>query len=200
MSHLLDKRRHNIVTASNAWASVNERQKLWRQMTLREAPFEGNEMTEWGNLNEHLAICEFEKAMGEITETGNKLIVHPDLPLGASPDGFLNRLPIEAKCPYSQEFYGMIPDRYYFQTQLQMEVCGAPRCYFVVWTPKGITIQIIERSKEWFDWYKPLALEFMKFVEDDVEPTRWKRKPIFDIDLKEDKLLFPKEQQDGISK
>jgi putative phage-type endonuclease len=194
MSHLTDNRRHNIITASNAWSSVYERQKLWRQMTLREAPFEGNEMTEWGNLNEHLAICEFEKAMGEITETGNKLIVHPDLPLGASPDGFLNRLPIEAKCPYSQEFYGIIPDRYYFQTQLQMEVCGAPRCYFVVWTPKGITIQIIERSKEWFDWYKPLALEFMKFVEDDVEPTRWKRKPIFDIDLKEDKLLFPKEQ------
>jgi len=194
MSHLTDNRRHNIITASNAWSSVYERQKLWRQMTLREAPFEGNEMTEWGNLNEHLAICEFEKAMGEITETGNKLIVHPDLPLGASPDGFLNRLPIEAKCPYSQEFYGIIPDRYYFQTQLQMEVCGAPRCYFVVWTPKGITIQIIDRSKEWFDWYKPLALEFMKFVEDDVEPTRWKRKPIFDIDLKEDKLLFPKEQ------
>ena len=196
-SHLRDNRRHNIITASNCWASVYERQKLWRQMTLREAPFEGNEMTEWGNLHEHLAICEFEKAMGEITETGNKLIVHPDLPLGASPDGFLNRLPIEVKCPYSQEFYGMIPDRYYFQTQLQMEVCGAPRCYFVVWTPKGITIQIIERSKEWFYWYKPLALEFMKFVEDDVEPTRWKRKPIFDIDLKEDKLLFPKEQLDG---
>ena len=193
MSHLTDNRRHNIITASNAWSAVYERQKLWRQMTLREAPFEGNEMTEWGNLNEHLAICEFEKAMGEITETGNKLIVHPDLPLGASPDGFLNRLPIEVKCPYSQEFYGMIPDRYYFQTQLQMEVCGAPRCYFVVWTPKGITIQIIERNKEWFDWYKPLALEFMKFVEDDVEPTRWKRKPIFDIDLKEDKLLFTKE-------
>jgi hypothetical protein len=37
----------------------------------------------------------------------------------------------------------------------------------------------------------------MKFVEDDVEPTRWKRKPIFDIDLKEDKLFFPKEQLDG---
>jgi len=194
MSHLKDNRRHNIITASNAWSAVYERQKLWRQMTLREAPFEGNEMTEWGNLHEHLAICEFEKAMGEITETGNKLIVHPDLPLGASPDGFLNRLPIEVKCPYSQEFYGMIPDRYYFQTQLQMEVCNAPKCYFVVWTPTGITIQIIERSKEWFDWYKPLALEFMKFVDDDVEPTRWKRKPIFDIDVKEDKLFFPKEQ------
>lgn len=193
MSHLSDNRRHNVITASVAWSAVYERQKLWRQMTLREAPFEGNEMTEWGNLHEHLAICEFEKAMGEISETGNKLIVHPDLPLGASPDGFLNRLPIEVKCPYSQEFYGMIPDRYYFQTQLQMEVCNAPRCYFVVWTPTGITIQIIERSKEWFDWYKPLALEFMKFVEDDVEPTRWKRKPIFDIDVKEDKLFFPKE-------
>lgn len=195
--HLLDNRRHNIVTASNAWAAVYERQKLWRQMTLREAPFEGNEMTEWGIDHEHLALCEFEKAMDQICEAGNKLIVHPDLPLGASPDGFLDRLPIEIKCPFTQEFYGMIPDRYYFQTQLQMEVCNAPRCYFVVWTPNGITIQIIERSKEWFDWYKPLVLEFMKFVNDDVEPTRWKRKPIFDIDLKEDKLFFPKEQLDG---
>jgi putative phage-type endonuclease len=195
--HLLDNRRHLIVTASNAWSAVYERQKLWRQMTLREAPFEGNEMTEWGIDHEHLALCEFEKAMDQICEVGNKLIVHPDLPLGASPDGFLDRLPIEIKCPFTQEFYGMIPDRYYFQTQLQMEVCNAPRCYFVVWTPKGITIQIIERSKEWFDWYKPLVLEFMKFVEDDIEPTRWKRKPIFDIDLKEDKLLFPKEQLNG---
>jgi len=46
MSHLTDNRRHNIITASNAWSAVYERQKLWRQMTLREAPFEGNEMTE----------------------------------------------------------------------------------------------------------------------------------------------------------
>jgi hypothetical protein len=163
-------------------------------MTLREAPFAGNEMTEYGIDHEHLALCEFEKAMDKICENGNKLIVHPDLPLGASPDFFLDRLVGEIKCPFTQEFYGMIPDRYYFQVQLQMEVCNSPKCYFVVWTPKGITIQIIERSKEWFDWYKPLVLEFMKFVKDDVEPTRWKRKPIFDIDVKEDKLLFPKEQ------
>jgi hypothetical protein len=163
-------------------------------MTLREAPFAGNEMTEYGIDHEHLALCEFEKTMDKICENGNKLVVHPDLPLGASPDFFLDRLVGEIKCPFTQEFYGMIPDRYYFQVQLQMEVCNSPKCYFVVWTPKGITIQIIERSKEWFDWYKPLVLEFMKFVEDDVEPTRWKRKPIFDIDVKEDKLLFPKEQ------
>ena len=65
-SHLTDNRRHNIITASNCWSSVYERQKLWRQMTLREAPFEGNEMTQWGLDYEHLALCEFEKAMDKI--------------------------------------------------------------------------------------------------------------------------------------
>ena len=61
MSHLLDNRRHNIVTASNAWASVNERQKLWRQMTMREPPFEGNEATAWGNLHERDALSAIDK-------------------------------------------------------------------------------------------------------------------------------------------
>ncbi len=90
MNHLLDNRRNNIVTASNAWASVNERQKLWRQMTLREPPLEGNEATEWGNLHEKDALFEFEKQINEICESGNKLIVHSSLPMGASPDAFYN--------------------------------------------------------------------------------------------------------------
>ena len=110
MSHLLDNRRHNIVTASNAWASVNERQKLWRQMTLREPPFEGNEATDWGNLHEQDALSQFEKYIGEICEPGNKLIVHPDLPMGASPDAFLDGVPVEFKCPFNMEFYPEIPE------------------------------------------------------------------------------------------
>ena len=46
-NHLKDNRRHNIVTASAAWGAIYERKKLWRQKTLREAPFKGNIMTEW---------------------------------------------------------------------------------------------------------------------------------------------------------
>lgn len=115
MSHLTDNRRHNIVTASNAWASVNERQKLWRQMTLREPPFEGNEATQWGNDHEQDALSAFEKEMGEICEPGNKLIVHSSLPMGASPDAFLNGDPCEFKAPFSMEFYPSMPERYYWQ-------------------------------------------------------------------------------------
>ena len=179
MSHLLDKRRHNIVTASNAWASVNERQKLWRQMTLREPPFEGNEATEWGNLHERDALSEFEKGMGDICESGNKLIVHDSLPIGASPDAFYNGDPVEFKCPFTQEFYDGIPDRYYWQVQMQIHCCNREQGWFSVWTPKGITIELIKKDDKWLEWYKPLLLEFMQFVESDTEPTRWKKKPIY---------------------
>ena len=41
-SHLKDNRRHNIITASQAWGAVYERQKLWKEKTFREKPFAGN--------------------------------------------------------------------------------------------------------------------------------------------------------------
>ena len=179
MSHLLDNRRHNIVTASNAWASVNERQKLWRQMTMREPPFEGNEATAWGNLHERDALSAFEKEMGEICEPGNKLIVHDSLPMGASADAYLLGDPCEFKCPFSMEFYPTMPDRYYYQVQMQIHCTGRDQGWFSVWTPNGITVELVKKDDKWLDWYKPLLLEFMEFVETDVEPTRWKRKPIY---------------------
>lgn len=179
MSHLTDNRRHNIVTASNAWASVNERQKLWRQMTMREPPFEGNEATQWGNDHEQDALSAFEKEMGEICETGNKLIVHPNLPMGASADAYLKGDPVEFKCPFSMEFYPSLPDRYYWQVQMQIHCCGREQGWFSVWTPNGITVELVARDDKWLEWYKPYLLEFMTFVESDTEPTRWKKKPIY---------------------
>ena len=61
--HLKDNRRHNIVTASQAWAAVYERQKLWREKTFRAEPFAGNEMTEYGNLHEPVALAAFDEEM-----------------------------------------------------------------------------------------------------------------------------------------
>jgi putative phage-type endonuclease len=179
MSHLTDNRRHNIVTASNAWASVNERQKLWRQMTLREPPFEGNEATAYGNLHERDALSAFEKEMGEFCMPGNKLIVHDTLPMGASPDAYLFGDTVELKCPFSMEFYGEIPERYYWQVQMQIHCNKAEQGWFSVWTPNGITVELVKKDDKWLDWYTPLLLEFMEFVETDTEPTRWKRKPIY---------------------
>ena len=179
MSHLKDPRRHGLITASKAWAAVYERQNYWREMTLRQPPFEGNEMTAWGNDHEHIALSQFEKEMGEICEAGNKFEVHPEMPFGASPDGFLNGEPVEIKCPFTQKLYDGIPDRYYFQVQMQLEVCDADAGWFYVWTPEASSIQRVTRSKEWLEWYIPLAMEFLEYVRGDTEPKRWSRKPIF---------------------
>lgn len=177
--HLLDKRRHNVITASIAWSAVYERQKLWRQMTLREPPFDGNDMTEYGNTHEHIALSALEKELNEIIESGNKFVLHDSLPFGASPDGYYQGNVVEIKCPYSQEIYKDIPERYYFQMQMQMEVCNMPQAYFYIWTPNETKLQIVDRSKAWLEWYMPLALEFIQYVEDDIEPKRWTKKPIF---------------------
>jgi hypothetical protein len=182
-SHLTDNRRHNLITASNAWSAIYDRKKLWRQMTLREAPFEGNEMTQWGIDHENDAISAFEKHMGDICIPGNELIVHRSLPFGASPDAYImmgdNKIPVECKCPYTQELYKVTPERYWFQVQMQMLCCWQTLSYLVVWTPNELQVKKIHLSNNWIDFYIPLALEFLDYVERDVEPPRLKKKPTF---------------------
>ena len=185
--HLKDNRRHNIVTASQAWSAVYDRKKLWREKTFREPPFEGNEMTQWGNDHEEDAIQAFEVHMNDICESSNKLLVHPDLPVGATSDAFLNGVVVEVKCPYTQKIYPTIPDRYWVQMQIQMLVAqangykNAVAAHFVVWTPDEFHTELVQYDQEFIDWYIPLAQEFMGFVQDDKEPPRYKRKPEFNF-------------------
>jgi len=185
--HLKDNRRHNIVTASQAWSAVYDRKKLWREKTFREEPFSGNEMTQWGNDHEEDAIQAFEVHMNDICESSNKLLVHPDLPVGATSDAFLNGAVVEAKCPYTQKIYPTIPDRYWVQMQIQMLVAqangykNAVAAHFVVWTPDEFHTELVQYDQEFIDWYIPLAQEFMGFVQDDKEPPRYKRKPEFNF-------------------
>lgn len=179
--HLKDNRRHNIITASQAWGAVYERQKLWKEKTFRAKPFEGNEMTQWGNDNEENALLAFEKHMNDICENGNKLIVHPDLPIGASADAFLNGIPVEIKCPYTQKIYPTIPDRYWVQMQIQMLCSNAVAAHFVVWTPDDFHTELVQYDQEFIDWYIPKAQEFIGYIQDDKEPPRYKRKPKFNF-------------------
>ena len=142
--HLKDNRRHNIITASQAWGAVYERQKLWKEKTFRSEPFSGNVMTQYGNDNEENALLAFQKHMNDICENGNKLIVHPDLPIGASADAFLNGIPVEIKCPYTQKIYPTIPDRYWVQMQIQMLCSAANKAHFVVWTPEELHTELVQ--------------------------------------------------------
>ncbi len=69
-------------------------------------------------------------------------LMHPtDQRLAASPDGLITggtdpanpligRL-VEIKCPISREIGGAIPEEYYAQMQLQLEVCGLDACQYV---------------------------------------------------------------------
>ncbi len=185
--HLKDNRRHNIITASQAWGAVYERQKLWREKTFREKPFSGNIMTAYGLANEENALRAFEKNMNDICENGNKLLVHPDLPIGASADAILNGIPVEIKCPFSQKIYPTIPDRYWVQMQIQMLVAqangykNAVAAHFVVWTPEELHTELVQYDQEFIDWYIPKAKEFLDYVAEDKEPPRYKRKPVFNF-------------------
>ena len=177
-SHLKNKKlRNSIVTASQAWSAVYERQKLWREKTGRSEPFEGNEMTEWGNAKEKYALSSFEKEMNGICCAGNKLVVHPDKPIGASPDGYLGDIPVEIKCPFTQKIYPEIPERYWFQMQIQMYVVGSEACWFYIWTPEKTSKEMVFYDEAFINWFIPKAEEFVQFVRDDVEPPRYKRKP-----------------------
>ena len=183
-SHLSNtKLRNSIVTASQAWSAVYERQKLWREKTGRAEPFEGNEMTEWGNDHEHIALASFEDEMNGICRAGNKLITHPDKPIGASPDGYLGDIPVEIKCPFTQKIYPEIPERYRFQMQVQMYVVDAEACWFYIWTPHETSKELVLYDKKFIDWFIPKAEEFVQFVKDDVEPPRYSRKPIYNKEI-----------------
>lgn len=181
--HLEDSRRDTIITASQAWGAVYERQKLWREKTFRADPFMGNEATQWGNDHEQTALGVLEDVLNMPVQSGNVLHVHPTLPLGASPDGFLEEANavIEIKCPFSLKVYETIPERYYFQMQIQMLCCNKKQCLFFVWTPEEYRLSHVEYDQDFIDWYIPYAEEFIGYVRDDKEPVRWKKKPIFNI-------------------
>ena len=180
--HLKDNRRHNIITASNAYAVIHDRKKLWRQMTFREAPFQGNDATEHGKFYEPVALSALEKELDDILEPGNKLVVHENHPIGASVDALYNGYPVEIKCPYSSGVYPSIPDRYYYQVQLQMFVHEKDMAYFYVWTEEETKLEVIPYNKKFMAWYMPYALDFInEYVIKDIEPPRWTKKPTFKI-------------------
>jgi putative phage-type endonuclease len=159
--------RRGLMTASDAAGALgipayasqrNVRDNLLKQKV--SGTFTGNVMTRWGQDNEDAVRQRACDALGE-TCVDVGLVVHDTLPwLGASPDGLMSsgRL-VEIKCPYRRKpLPHVVPEHYWVQMQVQLEVCDLDQCLFVQWQPAHLapdgeetfSIVSVERDREWF--------------------------------------------------
>ena len=97
-----------------------------------ESKFASGAAIDWGIKYENVAKQIYElRNQIEVVEFG--CIKHPTIDfLGASPDGITNDgIMLEIKCPSSRVIDGIIPEGYYCQVQMQLEVCELDRCDFL---------------------------------------------------------------------
>lgn len=82
------------------------------------------------------------------------LFVHQKYPwLGASPDGVsASGKMVEIKCPLRRQITpGHVPEHYYPQVQLQLEVCDLDVALFVQFKPgEPLDVTVVERDRLWF--------------------------------------------------
>jgi putative phage-type endonuclease len=201
----LDPRREGRLTASNFGAAIGinpymSRQKLFRTLKGREPKFEGNEMTEWGNLHEMTAVNAYEADQGvTVLKSGNGqefvIGVEHDW-MGCTPDGFaMDDKIVEVKCPWSK-MYSEIPAYYMAQIQGQMAITGEKSCDFVVWfledkegdtADAELAVWRVEFSEEYWAVELELLKKFWASVQADEEPKRSKKPVMPDV---HSELLF----------
>ena len=128
-----------------------------------ESEFTGNIATEYGALNEPMALLGFINKYGyPVHEVG--FYVHPDYAwLGASPDGVFENSKgeeclLEIKCPFGlrneplPQFKTLAEQpHYYAQVQLEMACTGVNQLYFYQWNQYADSLEIVTFNKAWFD-------------------------------------------------
>lgn len=137
--------------------------RMVREYHGLESEFTGNIATEYGQLNEPMALLDFVNKYGyAVHEVG--FYVHPDYAwLGASPDGiFENNMGeeclLEIKCPFglrndlTPQFKTIEQQpHYYAQVQLEMACTGVNQLYFYQWNQYADSLEIVTFNKAWFD-------------------------------------------------
>lgn len=173
--------RRGKLTGSNFAAALGlspykSRQKLWREITGRETPEQGNANTAWGTENEPNAINWYEIESGNIVVPVG-FVLHPTHDfIGVSPDGFVgDDGGIECKCPVSKMYDG-IPDYYLPQVLGFIHVTNRKWCDFVCWTPnEAKIIRMSADAEKWQAWEAELVQFWNDFVLEDKEPPRKRR-------------------------
>jgi len=141
---------------------------------LGEFSQKDNHILKYGRDNESLAIAhainmgvpilyERDPVSGKIDAVDFGLLQHPEHSfLAGSPDGVTsNGYVVEVKCPWSEEkkkkiVGGYVPDCYYIQMQMLMEIMDLRGAYFIQYAPETIiqdeklAITVVERDKKFF--------------------------------------------------
>lgn len=184
------ERRNNLLTASDVATALGinpyeSRNSLMKKKKEKPSGSGGSIATRHGNDNEDIARHLFGNLYNlETQEVG--LFVHPVIDwLGGSPDGVVSDGSLlEIKCPLTRKIEHKIPDYYYPQVQICMEVLNVEQCYFVQFKPETtfsageLDVLVVKRSKEWFNENLPLLQKFW----DDLKtytyvPRKMNRKP-----------------------
>lgn len=181
---MLSKERDGRITASmvGACLGVNpycSRQEAWRLLTKRKK-FEGNEMTQWGNDHEKDALMAYESLTGELVDFAlddQKFIIDHSFDwLGGTPDGRIDNILAEFKCPYSLKIPDEVPLHYIAQCQINMRLTETDRCHLTYWTPEKTKVFSFSWSLEYEEKALDILQEFRQYLLDDKEPKR-KKKP-----------------------
>jgi hypothetical protein len=171
----------------------------------------GSPAMDWGMKKEADARAEFEFEQG-VTVIQHGMYEHDEHPwLIASPDGQIEgeEIGLEIKCPYhwkfdkpntpawemadlsKQKIAATVIDQkpiYYAQMQIQMQVMGWKACYYVVWTPCDMSIELVELDQEWFDQNFPAIQEFYSEITEAIGDPAIHSKMLEDddVDLSDD--------------
>ena len=165
------KQRVGKITGSVAGAALGVNPYMTPEALIRrmvrdahrlDSEFTGNIATEYGSMNEPLAMLGYTLKTGHaVNEVG--FFVHPVYEwLGASPDGIVNtangEFILEIKCPFGlrndlfPEFKSIeAQPHYYAQLQLEMACTGIKETHFYQWNKHGDSLEIVPFCQKWFD-------------------------------------------------
>ena len=128
--------RRNRITASNVSSVFNKgfknRHNCLKDYVEDNMTFTRYKATQFGIKYEDVA-CEFYKKINNVNVHEFGCLEHPEHNyLAASPDGITDDgVMLEIKCPYSRTIVGIPPIYYWYQMQLQLEVCHLNECDYL---------------------------------------------------------------------
>ena len=155
--------------------SYKKPEALWRELTGRDPPFEGNYCTHYGTRNEANGVLEYQCLTGQYVDLTGFHVHKTYYWLGGSPDGLVGeRGLLEVKCPMSKKVWtpDQVPLCYYAQMQVLMEVTDRDWCHLFAWRPFKETQQLIcfQRNRQWFEGIMHTLVNFFTSLQQQEPP------------------------------